>query len=88
MLASNETQSKLDSSLNKYLLINSELLDPIITSRVSVKDDLVLRQIEQENSSILQDGKQITESLGKFATEHGYFIVLYSNRKEWQTPVF
>ena len=88
MLESNETQSKLDSSLNKYLLINSELLDPIITSRVSVKDDLVLQQIEQENSSVLQDGKQITESLGKLATEQGYFIVLYSNRKEWQTPVF
>ena len=47
-----------------------------------MKDDLVLRQLEEGIFSVLKDGKQIAEYLRKLTDEHNYSIVLYSNRKE------
>mgnify|MGYP000911157574 CR=1 FL=1 len=84
MLESNKTQTKLDSTPNKHLIINSAVLNPISTARVSVKDDLVLRQVEEGVFSVLKDGKQSIEYLGKLTSHHGYSIVLYSSCKQHQ----
>lgn len=85
MLESNQSELKLDSQQKKFLIINPEgLLDAIVSSRVLQEDDLVLRRLEEGIFSVLKDGKHIVEQLNKLTSEHGYSIVLYSNRTEQQ----
>ena len=85
MFESYRTQTKADSSLNKYLIINSVLLDPDTTSRPWVDNDLILKQIEKGIFSVLKDAMRIINCLLKLTLEHGYSLVLYSNRKEHLT---
>ncbi len=85
MFESKQNQPKLNSGQNRYLMTNpAGLLDAIVTSRVVMEDDLVLRQLEEGIFSILKNGKQIVKYLDKLITEHGCALILYSNRKEHQ----
>ena len=84
MSENTKTQTQLNLSQNRYLIINSAMLDPIIAHQVQAEDDLVLRQLEEGIFSIVKDGKQIVKYLNKLTNEHGYSIVLYSNLKEHQ----
>ena len=70
---------------SKYFMTNpTGILDSAVATQVIKQTNLVVRQLEEEIFIILKDGKHMIQNLHKLTKEHGYSIVLYCNRREYQ----
>ena len=85
MIKDPENCSTSAPKVKSCIIINQDkVLDPIITSRAPTQDDLVVQQVDEGISYVLQDGKLFVNYLDKLINDHGYSLVFYSNRKENQ----